>query len=59
MDTVDNENSEYPYNLARDKIITFKNVKARWSEAGLFSLNPDKVRQDIQKPTAKLKRPES
>lgn len=59
MDTVDNENSEYPYNLARDKIIPFKNVKAGWSEAGSFSLNQHKVRQDIQKPAAKLKCPES
>lgn len=52
MGTVSKEHFTYLYSPARDRALTTRNIRARWTKAGLFPFNPDKALCDIRKPPA-------
>lgn len=54
MDIVGKEHSTYLYSPARDRALTSRNIRARWSAAGLFPFDPERVLRDVPKPVAEV-----
>ena len=40
------------YSPARERALTFRNIKAAWAASGLFPFNPDRVLRDTPKPVS-------
>ena len=57
--TIGKEHLTYLYSPARDQALISRSIRAGWSKAGLFPVNPDKVLSDIPKPPAKLTAPKT
>ena len=57
--TIGKEHFNYLYSPARNQALTFRNIRAGWTEAGLFPFNPDKVLSDITKPPVELTAPKT
>ena len=51
------EHFTYLYCPARMEALTFRNIRAGWTKAGLFPFNPEKVLSDIPQPRAESTAP--
>lgn len=50
--TIGKEHFTYLYSPARREALTFRNIRAGWTKAGLFPFNPEKVLSGIPQPQA-------
>jgi hypothetical protein len=51
---VGKEHYTYLYSSARNCALTSRNIRAGWSDAGLFPFNPERVLRDVPKPVAEV-----